>query len=171
MDDIFKHKRLNMQTEQWTNINKVLYNNRTLTHNWQQLAWKPNYSLCTTCPGSALVSVVQLVGVWSHRPKGHRLHSQSGHVPEFWVPFPVKHEWEGNQLMLLSQIDVSLSLSLSASLPFSLSLPFLSRSSEGISLGEYKIMMTMMVIVIIIKCPGSQTTISIAMDPFWETLT
>ena len=65
----------------------------------------------------ALASVAQLVGrALSHKPKGHQFESQSGHVPELQVRSLVRGNVEGNKLMFLPHIDISLPLSLSPSL-------------------------------------------------------
>ena len=80
----------------------------------------------------ALASVAQLVGESSHRPKGCRLDSQSGHIPKMWVPSPV---WV---VTVRQPIDVSLShqsiSSLSAPSPTS----FLCENNEKMSSGEDK---------------------------------
>ena len=60
----------------------------------------------------ALTSMAQLVGVSSHKPKGHRFDSQSGHMPRLWVRSLVGACVRGNQLMFLSHINGSLPLSL-----------------------------------------------------------
>lgn len=40
--------------------------------------------------GMVLANMAQLVGALFHTPKGCRLVSWSGHIPTFWVPFPVR---------------------------------------------------------------------------------
>ena len=64
----------------------------------------------------ALASVVQLVGA-SCTPEGQELNSWSGHVPRLLVCFLVRVYMEVSQLMFLSHIHVSLSLSLNPSHP------------------------------------------------------
>ena len=45
----------------------------------------------------------QLVGVWSRRPEGHGLDSQSGHMPRLWIWSPgVRVSVGGSRLMFLS---------------------------------------------------------------------
>ena len=67
-----------------------------------------------------LASAAQLVGESSHKPKVCSLDSQSGHMPRLRVRSQCRHVrslvWAhmgGNQSMLLSHIDVFLSLPLS----------------------------------------------------------
>ena len=60
--------------------------------------------------------VAQLVGAQSHRLKGHRLDSLSGHIPRFWVQSLARAHTGNNLLMFLSHINVSLSLPLPSSL-------------------------------------------------------
>ena len=49
-----------------------------------------------------LASMAQVVGALSHRPKGHKFNSQSGHMPRLWVQSPVRAHITGNQSMFLS---------------------------------------------------------------------
>ena len=72
---------------------------------------------------SCLGWMAQLVGASSHAPKCCRFNTESGHIPRLQVQSPVRVHMGGNQLMFLSHISVSLSLSFSLSLP-----PFLSLS-------------------------------------------
>ena len=44
----------------------------------------------------------------SCKPKGHRFHSRSGHMPGLQVPPPVRAPAEGSGLMILSDLHVSL---------------------------------------------------------------
>ena len=46
----------------------------------------------------------------SHKAKGHRFDSQSGHMQGLWVRYPVGVLLRGNQSMFFSHIDVSLPL-------------------------------------------------------------
>ena len=62
------------------------------------------------CSHCALTSVAQLVGASAHKPKGHWLDSQSGHMPGLQVESPVGACAGGNWRMFLSYTDVSLSL-------------------------------------------------------------
>ena len=60
----------------------------------------------------ALASAAQLVGVWSCKPKGRRLDSQSGHMPRLRVWSRVKARMRGSQWRFLSYTNVSLPLTL-----------------------------------------------------------
>ena len=57
--------------------------------------------------------------VSSHKAKGCWFDSGSGHMPGFWVQFPVGAHTRANQLMFLSHINVSVSLFLPPFLPLS----------------------------------------------------
>ena len=59
----------------------------------------------------ALAGVAQLVGTFSHKSKGCRFDSWSGHMPRLQVWSPVGVSTRGNWSMFLSCIDVSLLLS------------------------------------------------------------
>ena len=79
----------------------------------------------------ALPSVAQLVGAFSHEPKGGRFDSQSGHMPRLWFQSLVSEHMGGHWLMFLSHINVSLPISLHLSPPLSLSSP-LSKINEHV---------------------------------------
>ena len=68
----------------------------------------------------SLTSVAQLVGALSMIGCG--FDSQSGHIPRLWVRFSVGACTGGNQLMLLSHINVFLSPFLSPFLSLKMSL-------------------------------------------------
>ena len=59
---------------------------------------------------SALTIVAQLVGALSHRPRGGGFHSQLGHMSGLQVLSLAWVRVRGSQSMLLSHIDVSLSV-------------------------------------------------------------
>ena len=61
--------------------------------------------------------MAQFVGSLPYKLKGHKFESQSGHMPVLWVRSPVGVHARGSQLMFLSHINVSLSLSLSPPTP------------------------------------------------------
>ena len=67
----------------------------------------------------ALAGVAQLVRVSSHKPKGHRFDSQSGHIPSLQVPSLVRTHTRRKRSMFLSHINVPLPPSLSPSLTLS----------------------------------------------------
>ena len=79
----------------------------------------------------ALGRVAQMLEALSSTPKVAGLDPRSGHIPRFQVASPVRECTGSNQLMFLSQNNVSLSLSFS----LSLFLP-LSRKSIRLPLGE-----------------------------------
>ena len=76
----------------------------------------------------ALASVAQLVGALSHKLKGLKVHSQSGHIPRLLVWSLVEACARGNWRIFIFHIDVSFP-------PFSLP-PFASLKSMNISSGE-----------------------------------
>ena len=77
---------------------------------------------------AALAGVVQLIGRWSHKLKGHRLDSQSGHIPGLQVWSLVWAHTRGNPLIVSLPYQCS-SPSFSPSLPRFL-------KSTSMSLGE-----------------------------------
>ena len=54
---------------------------------------------------------LSFIGVSSPKPKSRRFNFQSGHMPRLWVQSLVRVHSRGNQLIFLSHINVSLSLS------------------------------------------------------------
>ena len=71
----------------------------------------------------------QLVGASSHTPQGSKFDSGSVYIYRLWVQSPVGVHTGSDQLMFLSHINVSLSLSLSFPLTPSLSLKSINISS------------------------------------------
>ena len=60
--------------------------------------------------GAIEACVAQLVGALSHKQKGYRFESWSGHMPGLWVWSPVGVRMRSNWSIFLSHIDVSLPL-------------------------------------------------------------